>query len=203
MEITFANLVKHINTNNVYMFLGNGSKNQFKDLRNINKIVNNIVAEIPHNSILLYFGDSPNKKKPDVGYLFELVSSLRKDISIYMIQINEAKSWGVPKFVKAVYWHNDYTQDSKWGGLKNKQPCSNTKKWVSLNKKLKNGITKVFILGGGAITLDDYSLIKKHKIPYQYYHVERKYKGDGKTKITNNMPLKERIGITYGKITNK
>ena len=78
-----------------------------------------------------------------------------------MIQISEAKSWGFPKSVKGVYWHNDFTQDCKWGGLKNKQPCSNTKKWVSLNKKLKNGITKVFILGGGEITLDEYSLIKK------------------------------------------
>ena len=186
------------------MFIGNGSKNQFRDLRKIKKNVNEIVSEIQHKSTLIYFGDSPNKKQPDVGYLFELVSSLRKDISIYMIQISEVKSWGFPKFVKAVYWHNDFTQDCKWGGLKNKQPCSNTKKWVLLNKKLKNGITKIFILGGGRgeITLDEYSLIKKHKILYQYFEVQRKYKGDGKTKITNNMSLKEKIGITYGKIVN-
>jgi hypothetical protein len=119
------------------MFIGNGSKNQFRYLRKIKKIVNEIVSEIQHKSTLIYFGDSPNKKQPDVGYLFELVSSLRKDISIYMIQISEAKSWGFPKFVKAVYWHNDFTQDCKWGGLKNKQPCSNTKKWVLLNKNSK------------------------------------------------------------------
>ena len=117
-------------------------------------------------------------KKHDVSYLFELVSSLRKDISIYIIQISEAKNWDVPKFVKAVYWHNDFIQDCKWVGLKNKQPCSNTKKWVSLHKIFKNCITKVFILGGGAITLDEFSLVKKHKIPYQYFEVQRKYKGD-------------------------
>ena len=59
--------------------------------------------------------------------------------------------------------------------LKINNPVLILKKWVSLNKKLKNGITNVFILGGGTITLDEYSLIKKHKIPYQYYPVKRKY----------------------------
>ena len=48
--------------------------------------------------------------------------------------------------------------------------------------------------------MQEFSLIKKHNIDYKYYLVERKYKGDGKTKVTDNDSLKQRVGITYGKI---
>jgi len=75
-----------------------------------------------------------------------------------------------------------------WGGVKNGEACSNTAKWVRVNKRV--GITKIFIFGGGAITLDEYNLTKKLKIPYEYFPVERKYLGDKKTKVTNNMSKK-------------
>jgi hypothetical protein len=95
------------------MIIGNGQKNQFKDLRKVKGIVNKICSEIPDNSALLYFGDAPDKYNPDVGYVFELISKIRKDITIYMIQIKEAKEWGFPKFVNYVIWHSDYTDKCK------------------------------------------------------------------------------------------
>ena len=196
----FVNLGKSISQKNIYMIIGNWKKNQFKDLRKVKGIVNKICSEISDNSGLLYFGDAPDKYNPDVGYVFELISKIRKDITIYMIQIKEAKEWGFPKFVNYVIWHSDYTDKCKWGGLENNKPCSNTKKWVDLHKL--NGITKIFILGGGEITLQEYYLLKKCKIKYQYYPVERKYRGDGKTRITNDDKISVKIGITYGKIHN-
>ena len=41
---------------------------------------------------------------------------------------------------------------------------------------------------------------KKLNISYIYYAIERKYLGDGKTKINDNNSKKEKIGITFNKI---
>ena len=195
--------MRELKKQDVYMVIGNGTKNQFRDLRKINGLVTKLLKDIPRNSAFLYFGDSANKKNPDVGYLFQLIKEKRSDIKIFMIQIAEAKSWGVAKFVNKVYWHTSYTKECKWGGIHRGKPCSNTAKWVSINNKLAksgSGIKKVFIFGGGPITLDEFSLIKKYKIAYKYFPVERKYNGDKKTKITNGDSMKTRVGVTYGKI---
>ena len=129
-------LLKNIKDKNIFMFIGNGSKNQFKTLRETDKKLKSVLKTIPKDSILLYFGDGANRKKPDVGYLFEQTHKLRPDIKIFMIQISYAKNWGVPSFVTDVYWHNDYPKKQMWGGInKNKKPVSNTKKWINLNKK--------------------------------------------------------------------
>ena len=195
--LTFNELIKELKGDNIYMLIGNGSKNQFRYLSDLKKVLKKILKNIPKKSNFLYFGDGANKKKPDVGYAFQLISEMRPDINIYMIQISEAKSWGVPKFVKNVYWHNDYTKQCKWGGIYNGKACSNTKKWLSVNKRTK--INKVFILGGGKITLDEFTLIKKANIDYEYFDIERRYLGDGKTKVKDNNTKANKIGITYKK----
>ena len=132
-----------------------------------------------------------------MGILFKLLHEYNSKIKICMIQISEAKSWGVPSFVHGVYWHSDYTKKCKWGGINNGRPCSNTKKWVSLHKRINGGLKKVFIFGGGSITLDEYKLIKQYKIPYEYFPVERKFNGDGKTRISPNATIRQKIGITW------
>ena len=195
--IDFNNLAHELKKKDVYMILGNGTKNQFKNMRKIKSILERIVKSCDNKSAFLYFGDSANEKKPDVGLLFKLIHDYNPKIPIYMIQIAKAKSWGVPSFVKRVYWHHDYTKKCTWGGLLNGKPCSNTKKWVSLNRRLSNGIRKVFIFGGGPITLDEYKIIKQKKIPFEYYPVERKFKGHGETIIKSNDSTKTKVGITF------
>ena len=172
-----------------------GGKNQFRDMRTVRGKVVQMLKQIPKKSWLLYFGDASNPKKPDIGLLFTLVKKLRPDIIIKMIQINEAKNWGVPTFVtKPVYWHNDYTKSCKWGGIDPQgNPCSNTKQWL----RLKKNIQKIFVFGGGPITLQEYHLAQKYNIPCQYYAVDRKFKGDGKTKVKKQDSIQNRIGITY------
>tara|TARA_B110000261_G_C13081949_1_gene356303 strand:+ start:1465 stop:2067 length:603 start_codon:yes stop_codon:yes gene_type:complete len=189
--------LKSINTK-IYMLIGNGSKNQFRYISDLKNTLKKILKNIPKKSCFLYFGDGINKKKPDIGYAFKLINDMRPDINIFMIQIAEAKSWGVPKFVKEVYWHKDYTNNCKWGGILNGKPCSNTKKWVNIHNRI--GIETVFILGGGKITLDEYKLIKKLKINYEYFIIERRFLGDGKTKINNNNAIADKIGLTNNKI---
>lgn len=59
----------------VYMLIGHGSKNQFKDLNVLEEKIKKIADSLPkYGSVILYFGDSPNKEKPDIGYAFKLLS---------------------------------------------------------------------------------------------------------------------------------
>ena len=119
-----------------------------------------------------------------------------------MIQIKAAKNWGVQPFVNHVYWHKtpiNVKGETIWGGVdENGSPLSNTKIWYDLHNKNKDiNISKVFILGGGPITLEEFRLIKSLNIPFQYYPVERKYNGDGETLITANDDIKIKKGDTY------
>ena len=193
----FNALIKKLKGKEVFMMIGNGSKNQFRDMRKIGGILRGVLGEIPEGGVFLYFGDPANKKKPDVGLLFQMVKDRRPDIGIFMIQIAEAKGWGVPAFVDGVYWHRDYSAACKWGGIYKGKPCSNTKKWLSVHKRV--GISKVFIFGGGKITLQEYRLAKRNKIPVDYFPVERKFNEKGE-KITGRHSLKDRVGATYQKI---
>ena len=43
-------------------------------------------------------------------------------------------------------------------------------------------------------------LIKKLKIPYRYFKIERRFLGDGKIKVDGTHNNAQRIGITYNKI---
>ena len=183
----------------VFMMIGNGTKNQFRSIPSLRKAIYQfLTAFVPPNSAFLYFGDAPNPRKPDIGYAFELLHQLRPDIDIVMIQISEAKSWGIPSFVSQVYWHNDYTKACKWGGLDtNRQPCSNTKKWVSIAKQV--GIDRILVLGGGVITMDEMRLARQLKVPYTYVPLERKFLGDGSTRVKDSDSKKDRIGPTYRK----
>ena len=205
MEYSFYAILKELNKASTYMMIGNGSKNQFRYKRDMENTIQQIQKQIPLKSNLLYFGDSPNPKKPDIGLMFQLLHEKRPDIQIYMIQISEAKSWGVPSFVKGVYWHSDFTKQCKWGGVNLQgEPCSNTKKWLNLHKKMKgNGIHTMFVVGGGPITLQEAELAFKHDIPTKYYPIERKYKGDGVTKVTQEDTLTTRIGPSKSFFTNQ
>ena len=71
-----------------------------------------------------------------------------------------------------------------------------------LNDRIKYGIKKVFIFSGGLVTLDEYKLIQKLNIPYEYFPVERKFKGDSVTKIGPNTSKKNKIGVTWNIINN-
>jgi len=122
-----------------------------------------------------------------------------------MIQVKAAKNWGVQPFVNHVYWHptpKDDKGETIWGGIDDKgNPLSNTKIWYDLHSKNKNiTISNVFILGGGPITLQEFQLIKSLEIPFRYFPVERKFKGDGKTLISDNDSEKTKIGDTFHKI---
>lgn len=198
-------LSKHLEDKKIFMIIGNGSNNQFKNMKDIHGVVSKISDQIPINSTMLYFGDAPNEKNPDIGYVFQLLSKKRKDLEFFMIQIKAAKNWGVPQFVSNVYWHNTPKNDNKqivWGGIDDYgNPLSNTKIWYDLHKNNKNvNISNVFILSGGPITLQEFTLIKSLDIPFQYFPLERTFKGDGKTLIKKTDSLKMKIGDTYKQI---
>ena len=179
----------------VYMFIGHGSKNQIKEPEKLD--IQNMLNNVSDGSVILYFGDGVDPSKPDIGYVFKLLSEYKKSkkLTFVMIQIETAKEWGVADFVDAVLWHNDFEKgDNEWGGVNKKgEPQSNTKKWVDLHNKQK--ISKIFVLGGGPITLEEIKLGIQNNIPIKYYPVVRRYIGDGKTKVLDKMSRKYKYGI--------
>ena len=42
-EISFRNLVKHLKSKKVYMMIGNGTKNQFRDMRKVKKYLREMI----------------------------------------------------------------------------------------------------------------------------------------------------------------
>ena len=159
----------------VYMMTGNGSKRQFKDMRVVKKYLRRALRLIPLDSAVLYFGDKPNPKKPDIGLLFKLAKKLRPDLRVYMIQIKQAKKYGVPSFVKSVYWHNPVgnIRRCKYGGFFEGRPCSNTKKWIQIHKHV--GIKRFFAFGGGPVAKQDIQHAKRLHIKTTQYRVRSKY----------------------------
>lgn len=170
--------------------LGNGDKKQYKDISELKISVKSIASRQPKSTVFLYFGDVSNKDKPDIGYAYELLSKIRPDIKIIMIQIDEMKKYGIPNFVNGgVFFHNNFDEKNKWGGFEKingkYKAYSNTKQWLKLDTIF--GIDHVFVLGeGGPITKQEINLIKKlnsyedktkknHYIDITYYDLESRY----------------------------
>ena len=205
----FSKLIKHIKQNNilVFMMIGHGARNQFKYIKDIRNTIRTIQSSIPKHSVVLYFGDYPNKSKPDIGFAFQILAETRPDITFAMIQIKEAEAWGFPGFVQKdnIKWHTDYSKgDCMWGGFDKKgNPCSNTKQWIQLHCDLTssghNGISNVFVLGGGPITIQEAKYAKKIGIPIEVIPLKRRFKGDKITKVTD----KDTRADAYGPIMYK
>lgn len=203
---TFDKMVRKMKSihKNIYMIVGGASSQQYRNLNSIKKTVKKIADKIPEGSIILYFGDPSNKKKPDIGYAFGLLMGHKKDKNwnVLMIQIEYAKTWynfkEEHKYIDYVFWHNDVSPKvkNKWAAYdENGDLHSNTKKWVELHQKYP--FTKMYVIGGGPITLKELILANKHDISYEYFKEERKYNGDGKTLVTNKMTCNERYGPVY------
>lgn len=205
---SIQDIAEDIGDSSVFMIVGNSGRNQFRYLRDLKRTIRSISKSIPSGSYVLYFGDSTDKKTPTIGYGIQYLNEIRKDIKTIMIHLLEAKEWGdPPSFVNGVLWNKDYPKkgDCKWGGVdpKTKKPCSNTKQWVKLHHILPNGIQNIFIVGGGPVTLNEVTYAKKLNIPMKCYHIDRRFKGDRKTRVKNKDSKKERIGLMYGFRCNK
>ena len=54
-NISFATLVSQSKHRHVFMMIGHGSKNQFKNVKELKSTIHNIAQELPYHSIVLYF----------------------------------------------------------------------------------------------------------------------------------------------------
>jgi hypothetical protein len=154
----------------VRMMTGNGDKQYFKDVNELEKNIKDRSIYIPKKSVFLYFGDVANREKPDIGYAFQYLAKIRPDINIIMIQIKEMEKYGVPNFVNTgYYFHNNFDEKHKWGGFEKingkYKVYSNTKQWLKLYFLLhklgkKRSIEVVDVYGtGGNITKQELNLI--------------------------------------------
>ena len=203
MVLTFNGLCSKLKNKDIYLFIGNSALG-YRYKSDLNKVMKKACTEMSDNSTVIYFGDSVDKLT--IGYCYKYISEHRKDIDIYMINIMSTKKYSYPKFVKGTYYHNDYKKcsHSEYGGIdKNGQACSNTKKWLSIHKKFEPkgyGIKKIYFLGGGKISYQEYKVAKKNKIPYEYHKLQRRFRDDRKTRIRDKDTNKIKYGYTFKKI---
>ena len=216
-----------LSNNKLFMLIGHGASNMFGNKQQYEAAIEDIANKIKTTdgvmdkgggAALLYFGDAADEKKPDVGLAFKLLKKKLPFLRIYMIQIDKAKGWGVPEFVEGVFWHGDYDKQEGasmcvWGGFDREgQPCSNTKQWVYLVEDLKRyheqtnkgipGVSTLFVLGGGPITVQEMDKAAQMDIPMVYYPLVRMRMGDeeGKPFVkVDEGPFYKTIGPTLEK----
>ena len=194
-EIELNFLKKYIKNKKIYMVLGFDEKDQYNSITELNNIIKNISKELAQSSIIFYFGELPNKDKPDIGYVISEIKKKKNDIEIIMLTLeNDEDNIELPFFVsKKLNIHVKTTK--KRGVNNNKKPLGLTKLWSDLNKIQQ--IEKLFILGGNNITLEEYNIAKDLELNIQYYPTKRKFLGDSKTSIKKNSKFEEKIGATY------
>tara|TARA_Y100000389_G_scaffold80647_1_gene77289 strand:+ start:6983 stop:7594 length:612 start_codon:yes stop_codon:yes gene_type:complete len=196
-EIELKFLKKYIKNKKIYMVLGFDEKDQYNSITELNNIIKNISKELAQSSIIFYFGELPNKDKPDIGYVISEIKNKRDDIEIIMLTLNDEDKDNIelPIFVSKKLNIPVKTTKKRGVNNNNKKPLGLTKLWSDLNKIQQ--IEKLFILGGNNITLEEYNIAKDLELNIQYYPTKRKFLGDSKTSIKKNSKFEEKIGVTH------
>ena len=65
-ELELKTLKKYIKNKIIYIFFCFDKNDQYSSLTEVNNHIKNISKELEKNSIIYYFGELPNKEKPDI-----------------------------------------------------------------------------------------------------------------------------------------
>ncbi len=194
-ELELKTLKKYIKNKIIYMFFGFDKNDQYSSLTEVNNHIKNISKELEKNSIIYYFGELPNKEKPDIDYIVSEIKKKRNDIEIIMLTFNDINNSDIPEdFISKILKLQVKTSKKRGVNNNSRKPLGLTKLWFDLNKIQK--IEKIFILGGNSITLEEVDVAKELDLKIQYYPIKRKFLGDSKTTIKKNNTYEEKIGVT-------
>lgn len=195
----------------IYMIIGNDATNQYRSTRQVEECVLEIIKQIPYRSPVLYFGGVPNPQKPDIGLVFQKLHEFRPDIVIHMIQPSTEQGMEIPSFVSSVSIDEETDKrgfellEIERGAAYAYVPTSNIKQWAQMQNYAKKvfpedkdiGIQKIFCLGGNELVLQEMVFAAvAFGIDIQYCPLERKYKNDGETLLTDEHSILERYGET-------
>jgi len=194
-ELELKTLKKYIKNKIIYMFFGFDKKDQYSSLTELNNHIKNISKDLEKNSIIYYFGELPNKEKPDIDYIVSEIKKKRNDIEIIMLTLDDINNSDIPEdFISKILKIQVKTSKKRGVNNNSRKPLGLTKLWFDLNKIQK--IEKIFILGGNSITLEEVDVAKELDLKIQYYPIKRKFLGDSKTTIKKNNTYEEKIGVT-------
>lgn len=195
-ELELKTLKKYIKNKIIYMFFGFDKNDQYSSLTELNNHIKNILKDLEKNSIIYYFGELPNKEKPDIDYIISEIKKKRNDIEIIMLTFDNINNSDIPEdFISKILKVPVKTSKKRGVNNNSRKPLGLTKLWFDLNKIQK--IEKIFILGGNSITLEEVDVAKELDLNIQYYPIKRKFIGDSKTTIKKNTTYEEKIGVTY------
>jgi len=195
-ELELKTLKKYIKNKIIYMFFGFDKNDQYSSLTELNNHIKNISKDLKKNSIIYYFGQLPDKEKPDIDYIVSEIKKKRNDIEIIMLTFDDINNSDILEdFISKILKVQVKTSKKRGVNNNSRKPLGLTKLWFDLNKIQK--IEKIFILGGNSITLEEVDVAKELDLNIEYYPIKRKFLGDSKTTIKKNNTYEEKIGVTY------
>jgi hypothetical protein len=182
------------------LFLGHGSKGQFKDVAATLKEIDRTVAELDKQYgkgqwFAVFGGDGFNAEKPDIAHVMKHLKDAH-GVPIMAIQSDVVVGWGgVDKYIDYVHYvptHQIPQFDASGAPVMDGGKQKTKIHWVGLIDGVPKGPTATYlgagfvdganpilkgvvVAGGGPITLDEVRYAHDHGVPVHYIRAESKF----------------------------
>ena len=164
-----------------YLFLGHGSKNQYKDIEILKRNLDSIALElnIKHgkgNWLVVFGGDPANEQKPDIGYAMKYLREMH-GARLLAIQADEYKKWGVGDHVDYVFYYpTQKDADGKilYGGTDAQNHLLGSSRFYLGKDFVSHGMKGIFTLGGGNIAKQEVIYALQHGMEVKHTSLEAK-----------------------------
>jgi hypothetical protein len=167
-----------------YLFLGHGSKGQFKDVSEMEKVMEEMIQELDgkHGKgkwLLVFGGDPANAEKPDIGYFVKRLKEKHPEIPLLAIQADEYKKYGVGDYVDFVYYYP--TQRGEAGNIlyggydESSGALFGSSRFYLGEKFLQSGLKGIVSFGGGDIAKGVVNYGLKLGLNVTAYKIEARY----------------------------
>jgi hypothetical protein len=185
---------------NGVLFLGHGSKGQFKDLRKVFDDIDRVVERENElygkgKWLAVFGGDGYNPDSPDIAHVLKYLKE-RHDIPVLAIQSDVVIGWGgVDKYIdyvryipttsvsvvdeggKPVLENGKMKMRTVWGGFLDGKPAGPTGTY--LGPEFLAGkrpfLREVVAFGGGPIALQEAQYAYKNGVPVRYIRTEVRF----------------------------
>jgi uncharacterized protein with ATP-grasp and redox domains len=173
--------------NGAILFLGHGSKSQFKDTKSVLTEVDRVVADLNAEYgegkwVAVFGGDNYKKENPDIAHVMKYLND-KHHVPVLAIQSDVVTGrGGVDKYIDYVRYiptMKDENGKTIWGGIREGKPVGPTAVYLGdgFVKGESPRLKKVVSIGGGPITLDETRLAYEKGVPVTYVRAETRFPG--------------------------
>uniref|UniRef100_A0A0G4F6N9 Uncharacterized protein n=1 Tax=Chromera velia CCMP2878 TaxID=1169474 RepID=A0A0G4F6N9_9ALVE len=155
-------VVNELDQREVHLFFGYSSQSYRDfDRQVLPTVKEKVLPFLAHGATLVGFGDPVDERNPTISNVVRQIKEWRPDVKVLVIGISELRKLPDPSYADFVLYHDSWEEgEYKYGGVNpvTGEPCSNTKIWLELHHLLEWGVSKIWVLGGGKVTLQEMRL---------------------------------------------